>query len=244
MDHQDFLSSLRPFGIPAILQYNEIKRTPGALEWVYNVATLRSPHVDSQSRADETLAHWLAAADGLFWITGKPGSGESSTTKYIYDNSWIANSLRRSIPRLETFQDPSPASPHDLHDDPRRNLSLDSAASGQACQATDTLIIRLFITNRGLETQSLWCTMIYGVLLQLLEKIPALLRIATRYGLIRQNSQTPTSPIAAAPTIEPETYPWNEEEAHKVLAQCMEKTGTKYVPFLLWMDSMSLRRNL
>lgn len=52
------------------------------------------------------LATWLKNRNGLYWISGKPGSGKSTLTKHIYDDDrtrlylsdWTQTGMSTSIP--------------------------------------------------------------------------------------------------------------------------------------------------
>jgi len=52
---------------------------PSTLQWVFQPPELDYPWDD--------LSRWLRQADGVYWISGKAGSGKSTLMKYLYTNT-------------------------------------------------------------------------------------------------------------------------------------------------------------
>ncbi|KAF2014296.1 hypothetical protein BU24DRAFT_451385 [Aaosphaeria arxii CBS 175.79] len=52
-------------------------------EWVFNASGL--PESDPRSRI--TYSSWLAGGEGIYWITGKPGSGKSTLMKFLQSHA-------------------------------------------------------------------------------------------------------------------------------------------------------------
>ncbi|KAF2026984.1 hypothetical protein EK21DRAFT_102841 [Setomelanomma holmii] len=63
------------------------KRT---FEWILNSRSLPS----DDPRSQITFANWLRCGDGIYWVTGKPGSGKSTLMKYLYDHRDSVDNLR------------------------------------------------------------------------------------------------------------------------------------------------------
>lgn len=51
-------------------------------EWIFQTEDLQQ----NDPRSAITYASWLQNGDGVYWITGKPGSGKSTLMKYLEDN--------------------------------------------------------------------------------------------------------------------------------------------------------------
>jgi hypothetical protein len=79
---------LNKLGFPEIVQRQE--RIPKALqntfEWVY-----QEPKPDQNWTS---FIEWLACGNGIYWITGKPGSGKSTLMKFIHGDDRTVLHLR------------------------------------------------------------------------------------------------------------------------------------------------------
>ncbi|KAF4460054.1 nacht nucleoside triphosphatase [Fusarium albosuccineum] len=49
---------------------------------------------DKEEAAGERLLHWLQDGSGVFWVSGKPGSGKSTLMKYVADNERTRRALK------------------------------------------------------------------------------------------------------------------------------------------------------
>ncbi|KAF7526378.1 hypothetical protein G7054_g10781 [Neopestalotiopsis clavispora] len=95
---QEFLSSLTFPSRPV-----RHERIPLAhrktFQWALNIEmpSLDSPKVpQEESDADKTLlASWLRHGNGIFWVSGKPGSGKSTLMKYVADHEKTENMLQQ-----------------------------------------------------------------------------------------------------------------------------------------------------
>jgi hypothetical protein len=56
-----------------------VEAHPLTFEWAFQESTIRKSPGDS-------LATWLKTGNGLYWISGKPGSGKSTLMKHIFDD--------------------------------------------------------------------------------------------------------------------------------------------------------------
>ncbi|KAK4173976.1 hypothetical protein QBC36DRAFT_389326 [Triangularia setosa] len=60
------------------------------LNWAF-----RSQSDEGTSMRFGALNNWMTGTDGLFWISGKPGSGKSTLVKFLVDNPSTGNLLRK-----------------------------------------------------------------------------------------------------------------------------------------------------
>ncbi|KAK5625286.1 hypothetical protein RRF57_001002 [Xylaria bambusicola] len=64
---------------------------PGTFQWAFSADEL-----DEEKRQDEAmLLHWLREGEGIFWVTGRPGSGKSTFMKHIADSPNTRAALRQ-----------------------------------------------------------------------------------------------------------------------------------------------------
>ncbi|KAK0736774.1 hypothetical protein B0T21DRAFT_367469 [Apiosordaria backusii] len=56
------------------------------LNWAFDGYADVSPETSERSNAFGNLSRWLSGPNGLFWISGKPGSGKSTLMKFVADN--------------------------------------------------------------------------------------------------------------------------------------------------------------
>ncbi|KAI0907245.1 hypothetical protein F4823DRAFT_626448 [Ustulina deusta] len=65
---------------------------PGTFQWAFSTEELE----EEEERQDEVkLLHWLQRGEGIFWVTGRPGSGKSTFMKHIADNPDTRAALRQ-----------------------------------------------------------------------------------------------------------------------------------------------------
>ena len=57
-----------------------VEAYPKTFEWAYGDSS-------SKQRPWSNLAKWMREADGIYWISGKAGSGKSTLMKHIYDDA-------------------------------------------------------------------------------------------------------------------------------------------------------------
>jgi hypothetical protein len=77
------------------LRYSDMKNRqdtipePGhsSYNWIFETKTSSSPPV--------TYMSWLESGDGIYWVTGKAGSGKSTLTKHICHDTRTAKALNR-----------------------------------------------------------------------------------------------------------------------------------------------------
>ncbi|KAI0506530.1 hypothetical protein F5B22DRAFT_445817 [Xylaria bambusicola] len=64
---------------------------PGTFQWAFS-----TNEVDVEERQDEAkLLHWLQEGEGIFWVTGRPGSGKSTFIKHVADSPNTHAALRQ-----------------------------------------------------------------------------------------------------------------------------------------------------
>ncbi|TGJ87504.1 hypothetical protein E0Z10_g1272 [Xylaria hypoxylon] len=64
---------------------------PGTFQWAFPTEEL-----EEEGRQDEIkLLHWLQQGEGIFWVTGRPGSGKSTFMKHIADSPDTRAALRQ-----------------------------------------------------------------------------------------------------------------------------------------------------
>ncbi|KAI1348985.1 hypothetical protein F5Y01DRAFT_194745 [Xylaria sp. FL0043] len=64
---------------------------PGTFQWAFSTEEL-----NEEERQDEAkLLHWLQEGEGIFWVTGRPGSGKSTFMKHIADSPNTRAALRQ-----------------------------------------------------------------------------------------------------------------------------------------------------
>lgn len=61
-----------------------IKAHPETFDWIFQDNPDRSPKA---LREKMLFTNWLSSGDGIFYISGKPGSGKSTLMKFIYKNA-------------------------------------------------------------------------------------------------------------------------------------------------------------
>ena len=62
-------------------------------EWIF-AKEASSPARTDEAKRDVHFAEWLDRGEGIYWITGKPGSGKSTLMKYIANNPQTEALLR------------------------------------------------------------------------------------------------------------------------------------------------------
>ncbi|KAI0545976.1 hypothetical protein F4679DRAFT_559496 [Xylaria curta] len=63
---------------------------PGTFHWAFDTDDLE------EEKEDKTkFRHWLRYGEGIFWVTGRPGSGKSTFMKHIADNPHTRAELRQ-----------------------------------------------------------------------------------------------------------------------------------------------------
>ena len=77
---QNFLNSL---WYPEIQRRQETvsKAHEKTFEWIYELDGF-----DPSNRRWDSVVQWLEQGEGIYWVSGKAGSGKSTLMKYIYDN--------------------------------------------------------------------------------------------------------------------------------------------------------------
>ncbi|KAI9691661.1 MAG: hypothetical protein M1822_007732 [Bathelium mastoideum] len=84
------LESLKFASMPG--RYSDITEAHATtFNWIYCPSQLCENHPGSQI----TLARWLEQDDGIFWISGKTGSGKSTFMKFVCDNQQTLSALLR-----------------------------------------------------------------------------------------------------------------------------------------------------
>lgn len=68
--------------------------TEGTLEWLFD--DKQSPASSGPRRRSPGLSDWLQSKDGMFWISGKPGSGKSTAMKHILTQPDTTRFLRKA----------------------------------------------------------------------------------------------------------------------------------------------------
>ncbi|KAB8272687.1 hypothetical protein BDV30DRAFT_211801 [Aspergillus minisclerotigenes] len=145
----NLLMSLEGHGVCSNRRMEQIETgTDGTLRWLYTARAHRNHAALSQGDRTCTLASWLEGQgpQDVFWITGKPGSGKSTAIKHLVDQPRTMEHLRKHP----------------------------SAESKLVGVEQDWCLLPAFITNRGSDEQRSWDPMLYGILRQLLIKLPPL----------------------------------------------------------------------
>ncbi|KAI9660945.1 MAG: hypothetical protein M1821_009272 [Bathelium mastoideum] len=94
---QTILSSLR---FPSLyVRRDNVKNAHAqTFEWIFNVGDVPSQRLD-EDKAPLQFVEWLEnwqQGDGVYWISGKAGSGKSTLMKFICNNSKTVKALRKS----------------------------------------------------------------------------------------------------------------------------------------------------
>ncbi|KAI9659505.1 MAG: hypothetical protein M1821_001763 [Bathelium mastoideum] len=85
-----FLESLKFASMPG--RYSDITEAHvTTFNWIYCPSELGENHPGSQIK----FARWLEQDDGIFWISGKAGSGKSTLMKFLCDNQQTLSALFR-----------------------------------------------------------------------------------------------------------------------------------------------------
>lgn len=50
----------------------------GTFQWIFDATT-------DDTKAWDNFAQWLESGDGVYWISGRPGSGKSTLMRYIVE---------------------------------------------------------------------------------------------------------------------------------------------------------------
>lgn len=169
------------------------------------------------------LKNWLARRSGLFWITGRPGSGKSMTMKYLYDNTKTSDYLESGDSKQQEHRRNSAYS---LPFTSSKILS-DHPETGRVSSKTGRCRIGLFITNRGSEDQQKWQSMLHGLLYQLLSQRYELIRDLMN-NVVKKKSQARTSSSDNSSTKLQEVYEWTTENIEGALRYCKKQ---KLYPF-------------
>ncbi|KAF3014152.1 hypothetical protein E8E14_000686 [Neopestalotiopsis sp. 37M] len=147
------------------------ERTDGTLKWIFSAAAKirnEDPSSDNTSltASQLDLATWLKNGTGMYWITGKPGSGKSTSMKHLFTNPQTQDLLEfHETETINSNHGPRNISTqHGLRK--RLNKGVDPA---------DWTIVGIFATNRGSEDQKLWRPLLLGAIYQLLEHKPILI---------------------------------------------------------------------
>ncbi|KAI9766435.1 MAG: hypothetical protein M1840_006542 [Geoglossum simile] len=59
-------------------------------DWIFKPSTINNDDASLQNQ----FFHWLCSRDGVFWVSGKPGSGKSTLMKYLYNHQNTRTFLR------------------------------------------------------------------------------------------------------------------------------------------------------
>ncbi len=146
-----FLKDLeRTARFAALRQPYIVPRHRKTIEWLWTAPAKREEE-DGSAQVDGNFKSWLLSKQrgGIFWITGRPGSGKSTTMKFLLESPETVHLLTRT-------------------GDPNEPVMLATGQRGWC-------LIGLFITNRGAEQQRQWEPMLFGLLYQLLQARPALI---------------------------------------------------------------------
>ncbi len=148
---------------------------------------------------DGNLESWLLSKQrgDIFWITGRPGSGKSTTMKFLLENPKTTHLL------AQTGEPNEPIMP----------------ATGQR----GWCLVGLFITNRGAEQQRQWEPMLFGLLYQLLQARPALIqRVMPMVEKIRWKDAQAGSAGRDGHHDDGESviYNWTRSNVEEVLLHC------------------------
>ena len=88
MQNLEILKSLRYDTMPA--RYSAVSHAHArTFSWIFHPMNL--PRSDPRSQIK--FLNWLHHGDGIFWISGKPGSGKSTLMKYLYGNEQTDSAL-------------------------------------------------------------------------------------------------------------------------------------------------------
>ncbi|KAF4471766.1 alpha beta-Hydrolase [Fusarium albosuccineum] len=147
-------------------------RTQGTLAWLYTAIGFKGERSSMISAEAYNLERWLTHGSGLFWITGRPGSGKSTTMRHLFESGRTLACLTGITPKMKSGKHKEGA--HHGIGQPQTLDEIIPAESGQ------WVLIGLFITNYGDENQCRWETMMNGILLQLLKARPDLVHSILR----------------------------------------------------------------
>lgn len=183
------------------------------MRWLYGAQAFKGESGKSDLNESRNLDTWLDHGPGLFWITGRPGSGKSTAMKFIYENAvgWNSsghfsrNQTSNTLTR-QSFKDSS---------DLIRRASKHQLDSAWCC-------IGLFITDRGAQEQRRWEPMVHGILLQLLKAQPALARDLLALMVEKQaNSRSSAGDKVTTPDmLEHEIPEWSVSLVKHALMHC------------------------
>lgn len=64
--------------------------------WVFTPPSDQETHLSTKQRESQTkLLKWLEHGSGVFWVSGKPGSGKSTFMKFVADHQRTVEALSR-----------------------------------------------------------------------------------------------------------------------------------------------------
>ncbi|KAI1737963.1 hypothetical protein F4680DRAFT_450360 [Xylaria scruposa] len=227
--------SLEVLGKYADKWWNDIDtNTPGTLHWLYRVNANKGEDPKSKAEPSITLDAWLARHTGIFWITGRPGSGKSTVMKYLSScNSEISNvlytnaeTLGRSVESVSSSQCPLPPKNRG------RSIDVEPASS----KRTEWCIVKLFVTNRGNEHQNKWQPMLHGLLWQLLTQRPEMIRSVMTLAKKKKGIAHPGGHDMTSTEVQ-ETYEWPVGAIEHALEVCKTQ-ATHRLNVLIILDGL------
>lgn len=196
------------------------------MRWLYGARGFKGQNGQSGLNESRDFATWLDHGPGLFWITGRPGSGKSTAMKFIYENAGGWNS-RGDSPRTQTSNTLARQSFKDSSDLMRR-ASKHQPDSACCC-------IGLFITDRGAQEQRRWEPMLHGTLLQLLKAQPALSRDLLALMAERQvDSRSSAGDKAMTPDMMEQEIPeWSVSLVKHALMHCKKQSKRPFKALII-----------
>lgn len=220
---KELCESLEAIGKHAHERWEQIDtNTPGTLCWLYGAKANRGDKRKSAFETQIALGAWLAKDTGIFWITGRPGSGKSTAMKHLSnDESETANILQNNTEKLPMSQLSWTWSPSATFSE---YIDAFSDAKPSIPRRVEWCIIKLFVTSRGSENQRKWQPMLHGILWQLLTQRPELIRgimNLTKKKKTKFHSTKQNSPDASVQ----ERYEWTAEIIEQALEVCKDQVS-------------------
>ena len=153
----------------------------------------------SSGQSGPGLAAWLQSGNGLFWINGRPGSGKSTAMKFLVEHS-KTQELLQSSPRIP-------------------NLN---------CTDGEWVMINLFFTDRGSESQRSGGSVLRRMLFQLLKAKPSLIDQVLCFGKRKKCLVPGNEASKVHETADAVMYEWNEESLKQALLFCRNQRGKPF----------------
>lgn len=191
-------------------------RNEGTMKWLHRARAFKGENGKLNRDEFHDLETWLDHGPGLFWITGRPGSGKSTAMRFIYENAKRFHSIRHSS-NTQTINDPVRQTSEDSSDS--MILATRHHSNNDCC------LIGLFITDRGAQEQRRWEPMLHGILLQLLKAQPALLRYLFAYMVKKRVQMRPSidNMVRTPGMMEQEIPEWSPSSVMEALMHCKKQ---------------------